>query len=100
MNKEYEALLEENDKLKRQVAQLRSDRTAFAEETQKYRDSWLKDQKKISRFKNFLGSASAVIVEADTLLKNNGITSSNLEVALKKLDALFEEDSNQKPSAD
>lgn len=58
------AFVESYQKQKDRIAQLESDRHAFAEETQMYRDNWLKDQNRIKQLTSALEVAREAINEA------------------------------------
>lgn len=64
-----DCMRDENEDLKRKVKFLTRDRRAFAEETQKYRDAWLKDQQDLQESKcalKFYGNTEAYGVEEFT----------------------------------
>lgn len=55
----------EKQELRAEIQRLKSDRSAFAEETQTYREAWLGDQKEISRLRELLAVAEGALERFD-----------------------------------
>jgi uncharacterized coiled-coil protein SlyX len=74
-----------------ELSQLKLDRSAFAEETQRYRDAWLSDQKELSQLKEKLEISESfnenVIAECDAQIER---LKKQVDIATDCLDSMTE----------